>query len=250
MGSKAIRIVTFLLLLQSYHVTSQQEVVFGLSVNQGFSILSNKDHVVSEQIGSGAITQPSRSYPKGLWHASSFALDTYWSERKIVASIGFNFFRYKYVSDSVLPIYVNVPYYGQKTNSRTVVLPFIRFGYRFKLSERIVYQPSFSFGITEIIENNNSIGIAYDPAGQEGWDNYNRANGGPRWAFGFEKKSFMLEFGNDIVYDLDSWSFSGGLSYYFYRDLPIEGYHGLHLNVGCSVRFGGKNINQKLESND
>lgn len=240
MRSKAIGIVSFFLFLQSYQASSQQEVSFGLSVNQGFSVLSNKDQVVSEQIESVVITQASRSYPKGLWRASSFAIDTYWSDRKIVASIGFNFFHCKYVSDSVLPIYVNVPYYGQKTNSRTVVLPFIRFGYRFSLSKRVVYQPSLSFGVTEIIENNSSNGIAYDPAGQEGWDNYNRSNSGPRWAFGFEKKSFMLEFGNHIVCDLNQWSFSGGLTYYFYRNLPIEGYHGLHLNVGCSVRFGDK----------
>ncbi|PHR21440.1 MAG: hypothetical protein COA38_18705, partial [Fluviicola sp.] len=110
MRSKAIGIVSFFLFLQSYQAASQQEVMFGLSVSHDFSLVSNSQKMLTDQV-SGVINLPSRKYPIGLWRTSSIALDSYWDDQRVVVSFGFKFFNYKSVSDSVLPSLVSYPYY-------------------------------------------------------------------------------------------------------------------------------------------
>ena len=138
----------------------------------------------------------------------------------------------------MLPDQGAFPHYGQVTNSTTVVQPFIRLGYRLTLGEHFFYEPSISIGWSEVLYRHKAFGTPYESAGQIAWDNQNRNYEGFSWFFTFDKRPFMFELGNNFVYDLNRWSFSGGLSYYFYRNLPIIGYNGLHLNIGCSVRLG------------
>lgn len=232
-----LTLIAFFSLVQMHTVLSQGEVSYGLTLRHGLSSVSNKQKMITDQV-SGAISVPVRSYPVGLWQTSSLAMDSYWLDKRIIASIGLNFFHFKSVSDSVKAPYSQISHYGRRTNSTSIVLPFIRLAYRFSLGEHLIYQPSISIGATEIFNRNKLIGVAYDPAGQESWANNNQNYKGFNWSFYLDKRSFIFEFSNNIVYDLKHWSFSGGLSYFFYRNLPIEGYHGLHLNVGCSVRFG------------
>ena len=219
-------------LLEFPQAFSQTKVSYGFSLNQGLSILSNKQEAASD----GHVNQPPTSVrPIGLWRTSSMSLDSYWAKKKIVVSFGLSAFRYQVVVDSLVSPYATALIYGQLMKKSTVFLPSVRFAYRVRLHEHLYYSPSISLGVTEVMSRYKREALAYDPSDQEYWDQYqyNDATN----TIEFDKSAMLIEFRNSLVYDLQRWSLSGGVSYNFYRNLPMEGYHGLHLNVGCSWRF-------------
>lgn len=217
-------------LLEFPQAFSQNKVSYGFSLNQGLSILSNKQEAASD----GHVNQPPTSVrPRGLWRTSSMSLDSYWAQKKIVVSFGLSAFRYHVVVDSLVSTYATTVIYGQLMKKSTVFLPSVCFAYRMRLHEHLYYSPSISLGVTRVMYRYKREALAYDPSYQEHWDQ----NTGGTNTIEFDKSAMLIEFRNSLVYDLQRWSFSGGVSYNFYRNLPMEGYHGLHLNVVCSWRF-------------
>ncbi len=215
---------------------SQSKPYFGLSLYHGFSAFSNNNKVVSDEVA-GYINPPSDIRPDGLWQTGSVMVDSYWKQKKVIVSFGLSSFRYKSVSDSALPIVGTYPHYGQLTETSTVILPTFHLGYRIKMKDRLYYKPSISFGITKLISRYKTNGVAYDSSSQPAWDKHNQIYGGGL-VTDFEKNAITMELDHTIVYDLQRWSLSCGLSYFYYRNLPIKGYHGLHFNIGCSVLLG------------
>ncbi|MCJ8290352.1 MAG: hypothetical protein HRT58_11865 [Crocinitomicaceae bacterium] len=188
--------------------------------------------------------------PEGLWYTNALTIDSYWLNERMIISAGFNSLRVKYVKDSInSPIATGV-YYGQETVTRTFVFPRIEIAYRHPLGEHLYLQSYISFGAPEFMSRYKSRGISYTQEGQDSWDKYNTIRGSGDWDIYVDKKALFVELGQQLSYDIDRWSVSAGFNYFFFRNRSFEGYHGLHLNVGCSVRFGDKDINQKLESND
>lgn len=215
---------------------SQSKPCYGLSLTHGFSTFSNDKKVVSDELA-GYIYPPSDIRPEGLWQTGSVKVDSYWKQKKIILSLGLSSFRYKSVSDSALPVVGVYPYYGQLLETSVIILPTLQLGYQVKISDRFLYKPSISFGITKLMSTYKTDGVAYNPSGQAAWDKHDQIYGGGL-TIDFEKNVFSMELSSNIVYDLRRWLLSGGLSYFYYRNLPIKGYHGLHFNVGCSVMLG------------
>jgi len=218
-------------------VHSQNKVIMGISLDHNFSVLSNKEQLISDY-HSNEDFSPTTSHPEGLWYSNSFTLDTYWFNKKMVISAGVNSFRMKSVSDSVNSPVATGLYYGQQTVKRTFIMPKIGIAYRHPISEHLYLESSLSFGAPGIMDWYKSSGVSYTQEGQISWNNYNTIYGDGVWDVYVDKKTLFLELGQQLSYEMDRWSLSTGVNYFFMRNWSINGYHGLHFNVGCSVRFG------------
>jgi hypothetical protein len=238
MRELVITIIVLSVTWSTNEAIAQQGIQYGLTFNQGFSLVSNSAKMVDDFFPLAPSVKDEHLNSKGVWHTNSLCFDTYFLNDKLVASIGFQFFHYKLTADSLYANYVVTPYYGQRTYWISSGMPFIKVGSVLRLSEKFSIRPSISFGMMQLVERFKTHGVAYNPSGQQGWDDENQDFNGFNYGYEFEVDSYSLELATDFSYDYHRWSFTGGLSYYYYRNLPVEGYHGLHLNIGCSVKFG------------
>jgi hypothetical protein len=140
------------------------------------------------------------------------------------------------VQDSARPTY-GTQNFGLKTSKFSDGTPLIRIGYRQSVKNNISLYHYLSFGAVRIIKRYTEHTIPFGPAGEKIWNDQNNRYNGLGYSFRSDKYSRSFELGTSISFDFNKVSLLAGLKYFYFRNPPIIGHHGIYLNVGASVIF-------------
>ena len=218
---------------------------FGLSIDNGISILTNATQVAQEYlfIPETGSPNPETQRPLSPWYNNSLTFDTYLLNGRLSVSVGVKLFHLRVERDTVLPTFFDYPYFGWQEFRISYGMPTVRFCYYQTINDRFAINYPLSISAFEIIDRFYRFGVPYDPDGQSTWDYHNSGYKKFDYGFDFEAESISFEVGALAQYSVGQFDFRAGPTFYFFRNPPIMGHFGLYLKAGVSLRFNKREFN-------
>lgn len=232
-------------------VSFSQKTEFGITLEGGFPLFSNKDAVIQQQNFDHPLSKPSHLIrPFSFWNVGHLMFDVYPKGLpNLSASVGLRMFNYGWEVDTISASYYDPSdnggwkqVFARYESKKGFILPTLSIGYSFEIYPHFAVKPMASLGICSLVNRDKRNSFAYNLQDQDVFDYIDQDYIDANYDFELDREVFDFSLGCILQYKLKPISISLGISYYRFRNI-LHGkwiYDGLHFTGGITYRFARK----------